>query len=193
VSRLSTKHVVLGLMVDRPSYGYSLQQQFSERLGFLGLVDSGVYKTLERLEEDGWVEEVGGVAAIAGGSGGRTRRILYRATDEGVDEFRTWMAEPCDRAMLRDELQAKLAVAAPSDLPQLIEMAEGQAHQCLVELAQLQRPTLAVASAPDVPWPAAARMMVDDFKARWLEALVDWLNAIAEVMEERVRSSPADV
>ena len=59
MGRLSTKHAVLGLMIDRPSYGYNLQQQIAERLGFLGLAESTVYKTLERLEQDGWVEEVG--------------------------------------------------------------------------------------------------------------------------------------
>ena len=193
MSRLSTKHVVLGLMIDRPSYGYLLQQQLAERLGFLGLADSAVYKTIERLEADGWVEEVGGVSAVGSvARGARSRRVLYRATAEGVDTFRTWMAEPCDRAVLRDELQAKLAVSTPDDLPRLMAMAESQAQACLVELAQIQRPRLTVAGTPDVPWPVAARMMADDFQARWLEGLVDWLNAICEVMEERLRRLPAN-
>jgi DNA-binding PadR family transcriptional regulator len=188
MSRLSTKHVVLGLMIDRPSYGYGLQQQIAERLGFLGLAESVVYKTIERLEVDGWVEETGEKQV------GRTRRgvprILYRATDEGVEQFRRWMAEPSDRTMLRDELQAKLALSDPADLPRLLETAEAQARECLAELALLGRPSLADAATPDVPWSSAARMMVDDFKARWLESLVDWLDAICEVMEERIEHSP---
>lgn len=187
MSRLSTKHVVLGLMIDRPSYGYGLQQQLSERLGFLNFAESAVYKTIERLEQDGWVEEVGEKRV------GRTRRgaprVLYRATPDGVEQFRRWMAEPSERAVLRDELQTKLALAEPSDLPQLLEMAEAQAQECLAELALLSRPSLASASTPDVSWNAAARMMVDDFKARWLEGLVDWLTAICEVMEERLERS----
>lgn len=193
MSRLSTKHVVLGLMIERPSYGYLLQQQLAERLGFLGLADSAVYKTIERLEADGWVEEVGGVSAVGlAERGARSRRVLYRATPEGVDTFKRWMAEPSDRAVLRDELQAKLVVSTPADLPRLIAMAERQAQACLSELAQIQRPRLTVAGTPDVPWSVAARMMADDFQARWLEGLVDWLNAICEVMEERLARSPAD-
>lgn len=188
MSRLSTKHVVLGLMIDRPSYGYGLQQQIAERLGFLELAESAVYKTIERLEQDGWVEEVGEKQV------GRTRRgaprVLYRATPKGVEQFRRWMAGPSDRAVLRDELQTKLALAEPTDLPQLLEMAEAQAQQCLAELAQLTRPSLASASIPDVPWSAAARMMVDDFKVRWLESLIDWLSAVCEVIEERIERSP---
>lgn len=187
MSRLSTKHVVLGLMIRRPSYGYGLQQQISERLGFLGLAESAVYKNLERLEQDGWVEEAGELRI------GRTRRgvprVLYRATPEGVEQFRQWMAQPVDRSVLRDELQAKLALSDPADLPQLLAMAEAQERECLAELASLSRPSLAAAATADVPWDAVARMMVDDFKARWLESLVDWLAAICEVMHERAEQS----
>jgi len=185
MSRLSTKHAVLGLMIDRPSYGYNLQQQIGERLGFLGLAESTVYKTLERLEFDGWVEEVGQKQA------GRTRRgaprVLYRATPEGVASFKSWMAEASDRAVLRDELQAKLALSDPEDLPRLLEMAEAQSRECLEELVTLARPALSELATTDVDWSLAARYMVDDFKARWLESLVDWLDGICEVMEERIK------
>lgn len=184
MARLSTKHAVLGLMIKRPSYGYRLQQEMGERLDFLGLAESVVYKTIERLEEDGWVEEVGTKST------GQTRRgaprILYQATAEGERQFRQWMATPSDRSVIRDELQVKLVLSNPTDLPELLKMAEDQERECLAELATLARPSLAVAATPDIPWGAAARMMVDDFKARWLESLVDWLAAICQVMEERM-------
>lgn len=187
MGRLSTKHAVLGLMIDRPSYGYNLQQQIAERLGFLGLAESAVYKTLERLEVDGWVEEVGEKQA------GRTRRgaprVLYRATPAGVDSFKRWMASTSDRALLRDELQTKLALSDPDDLPRLLEMAEAQSRECLEELVALTRAPLSELATSDVAWDVAARLMVDDFKARWLESLVDWLDGICEVMEERIRQA----
>ena len=184
MSRISTKHAVLGLMIDRPSYGYNLQQQIGERLGFLGLAESTVYKTIERLEVDGWVEEVGEKRT------GRTRRgaprVLYRATPAGVSSFKAWMAMASDRAVLRDELQTKLALSDPEDLPRLLQMAEAQSRECLEELVVLARPSLSELATADVEWGVAARFMVDDFKARWLESLVDWLDGICEVMEERI-------
>lgn len=187
MGRLSTKHAVLGLMIDRPSYGYNLQQQIGERLGFLGLAESTVYKTLERLELDGWVEEVGERRI------GQTRRgaprVLYRATPEGVARFKSWMGAASDRAVLRDELQAKLALSDPDDLPRLLEIAEEQSRKCLAELVALGRPSLSELATRDVEWELAARYMVDDFKARWLESLVDWLDGICEVMEERIKRS----
>lgn len=191
MGRLSTKHAVLGLMIDRASYGYNLQQQIAERLGFLGLAESTVYKTLERLEQDGWVEEVG--QKQVGGTRRGAPRILYRATPDGVASFKSWMADPSDRAVLRDELQTKLALSDPEDLPQLLAMAEEQSRDCLQELVALARPSLSELATADVEWELAARYMVDDFKARWLESLVDWLDGICEVMEERIKRTAGSV
>ena len=46
---------------------------------------------------------------------------------------------------------------------------------------------LAHAVEPDVPWHDAATMMVDDFRLRALQTLVEWLDAICELMQERIR------
>lgn len=185
MSGLSTKHVVLGLLIERPGYGYDLQQRLDSRLGFLALSESAIYKTLDRLEESRWIEVMGEKVV------GRTRRgaprVLYRATPLGREEFKLWIAQPSDRTVLRDELQAKLHVADPDDLPALLAVAEAQSRECLAELATLRRPVLARAAEPDVPWHHAALMMVDDFNLRFLQALVDWLEAISEVIEERMQ------
>lgn len=184
MGKLSTKHVVLGLVVERPGYGYGLQQRMSERLGFLDLAESAVYKTLMRLEEDGLVKEAsrGPVGPVRRGG----QRILYRATEQGVDEFRNWMASPSDRGVLRDELQTKLALSNPGDLPQLLKAAEDQSRACLADLEALRRESVGLAGTKRAPWPLAAQMMVDDFKARWLEAMVAWLDAVCEVIETRI-------
>jgi DNA-binding PadR family transcriptional regulator len=184
VSGLSTKHVVLGLLIERPGYGYDLGQRLDARLGFLGLSENAVYRILDRLEVDGWIEEIGERTF------GRTRRgaarVMYGATVTGVEQFKEWIGAPSDRAVLRDELQAKMAVADPSDLPELLAVAEAQARECLAELAAFERPVIARATEPDVPWSHAAVMLVDDFRSRWLQALVDWLDAVSVVLEERI-------
>lgn len=187
MGKLSTKHVVLGLMVERPGYGYGLQQQFAERLGFLHLADSSIYKTIERLQADGWVEE-----APTSRPGTRHRgaqRVLYRATPAGVAEFREWMAKPSDRAVVRDELHAKLALSDPDDLPDLLRAAEAQAEECLAELSAIGRRS--VPATADLPWGQVASALVTDFNARWLESLVDWLNQICSVIEERMARAGA--
>lgn len=188
MSGLSTKHVVLGLLIERPGYGYDLQQRLDTRLGFLGLSETIVYKTLDRLEQDGLIEEIPGRRRARTRRG--TERVIYRATPLGVQQFRSWIATPSERAVLRDELQAKLIVVQPDCLPALLDVAEAQERECLAELNALHRPSLARAASPEVPWCEAAGMMVEDVTIRWLQCLVEWLDAICEVMEERiVRSS----
>ena len=185
MSALSTRHVVLGLLVERAGYGYDLQQRIDARLGFLGLSESAVYKILERLEAEGWIEEAG--RRQSGATRRGAPRVMYRATPLGRERFKSWIAEPCGRPVLRDELQAKLNVAEPDDLPELLAGAEAQARECLAELAALTRPALTSAVEPHVPWRDAATMMVDDYRVRALQTLVDWLDAICELMEERIR------
>jgi DNA-binding PadR family transcriptional regulator len=187
VSRLSTKHVVLGLMIDRPNYGYRVQQQMADKLGFLGIADSAIYKIIERLENHGWVAETGRQAI--GGTRRGAPRILYKATPEGVEQFKSWIATPSKPAVVRDELQAKLAVSAPEDLPHILRMAEQQARECLTALGRLGRPAPLSTTTQNVPWDVAAKIMVDDFHARRLEGLLDWLNAICEVIEDRIQES----
>lgn len=189
MSGLSTKHMVLGLLIERPGYGYGLAQLIADRFGFLNLAQSAVYKTLQRLEEEGLVEPAGYKRVKP--SPRAAPRVLYRATPEGVAEFRRWMAAPVDRPILRDELQAKMALATPNDLPDLIRAAEGQLEACMADLEQLTRPSLTAAGDPAIPWPHVALMMADDFKARLLEATVDWLNATIAVMEKRLERGTA--
>ena len=103
------------------------------------------------------------------------------------------MASPSDRAVLRDELQTKLALSNPGDLPQLLKAAEDQSRLCLSDLESLRRTSIGLTGTTDMPWPAAAQMMVEDFKARWLEAMVAWLDAVCEVIEARIAQDAGGV
>lgn len=188
MSGLSTKHVVLGLLIEQPGYGYDLLKRARSRFGSLGLSENFVYKTLERLEQDGWIEEKGDKET------GNTRRgaprVIYRSTTLGRECFKEWLATPSERAVLRDELQAKLSLSEPDDLPELLAVAEVQHRECVAELAGMQRPVLVHVAEPEVPWHHAAVMMADDLSLRWLQALVDWLTAICELVEERIERTP---
>lgn len=189
MSSLSTKHVVLGLLADRTSYGYALQQQLATRFGFLGLAESAIYKTLERLEVDGCVEQADSK------SRGRSSRVLYRATPEGVEQFRRWMGEPVGQAPVREELHAKLVLAAPSDLPQLLRSVEAQTEACLAELAELADLGGAREHLPSHDtsrrWDSTARLLVEDFKARRLESLVAWLGEVADAIDTFLEAQDA--
>lgn len=188
--RVSTKHVVLGLMIERRGYGYDLQQRIEERLGFLGLSETSVYRLLDRLEADGFIIETARVAS--GGTRRGLPRVTYEATPAGVEEFHRWMRAPSPPAVVREELHAKLTLAGDGDLPALI--AETQEHEadCLARLRALARRTpLHELADGTLPWPQVAALLVDDALARRLQATVDWLQGVRVVMRRRLEAGAA--
>ena len=180
---LSTKHVVLGLVIDRGGYGYDLQQRLADRFDFLGLSDAVVYSVLDRLEEDGYVAQSGPKQT------GRTKRgsprVMYVATDAGVEEFRRWMARPCDVAVVREELHAKLVFARPEDCEQLIEQTRELERHCLGALQSLTRPPLHELVEGELPWSQVAAALVDDARATRLQGTIEWLQRVRAVLERR--------
>src|ERR1019366_1044930 len=112
---MSAKHAVLGLVIERPGYGYQLAQRLDERFGSSGFAPSGVYSALDQLARDDLIRSAG-----EKGPGPARRaapRTIYEATDEGVDHFEAWMLGFSPTPPLRDELHMKIAFCRPGNLP----------------------------------------------------------------------------
>lgn len=185
---LSTNHVVLGLVIDRPGYGYELQQRLDERLGFLGLSDTVVYRVLDRLEQDDQIVESGPKSFGATRRG--SPRVMYAATDHGRREFRRWMREPCERALVRDELHAKLVLVEPADIGHLTAQVIEQERMCVEELTSMTRAPLGDLVATDVAWSSIAAVLIDEARAIRLQGTIDWLQRVRAVLERRA-ATPA--
>lgn len=181
---LSTKHVVLGLVIDRAGYGYELQQRMNRRLGFLGLSENVIYGVLDRLERDGLIEERG--AKVAGQTRRGSPRVMYAATQAGQEAFRRWMATPSRPAVLREELQAKLAVSAPEHAEALIALTEHLEVEYLRELQQLAGTRRGNLDDVDLTWDALAEILIDEAQAVRLEGTIAWLQRTRSVLQRRL-------
>jgi DNA-binding PadR family transcriptional regulator len=181
---LSTKHVVLGLVIERAGYGYELQQRIDRRLGFLGLSATVIYGVLDRLEREGLIAERGAKES------GRTRRgsprLTYVATEAGLEEFQRWMAAPSKPALMREELHAKLAVSAPEHLQVLIGLTQDLERRYLDELQKLTGGRTSHLDDPDLAWAELAEMLVDDAHATRLEGTIGWLQRTRAVLQRRL-------
>ena len=71
-----------------PAHGYELKQALEQRFGaVLPPLNAGqIYTTLSRLERDGLVDD----DAVA--QNGRPNKRVYRLTDAGQAELRSWVA-----------------------------------------------------------------------------------------------------
>jgi DNA-binding PadR family transcriptional regulator len=80
---VSTQLVILGLLRERPLYGYELKHIIEERMGdWTSIAFGSIYYALDRLAGDDLIEEV-----ATEQEGGRPSRTIYRITEAGHEEF----------------------------------------------------------------------------------------------------------
>jgi DNA-binding PadR family transcriptional regulator len=183
---MSAKYAVLGLVIERPGYGYQLAQRLEERFGSSSFAPSGVYSALDQLSRDELVRAAG---ATATSSARRAApRMTYEATRAGVDHFDAWMLCSSPAPPLRDELHMKIALCRPRDVPRLIDMVYGQELACTSRLRELRELSRHEAGRPRQDWSMLMRNLSRDTEIAAWEARVDWLEnarALLERLQER--------
>jgi DNA-binding PadR family transcriptional regulator len=178
---MSAKHAVLGLVIERPGYGYQLAQRLDERFGASGFALSGVYSALDQLSRDELVRSAGEMGA--GPARRAAPRTIYEATEEGVDHFEAWMLDPSPAPPLRDELHMKIALCRPRNVPRLIEMVGSQEIVCLGRLQDLKQLT-EDASTSSRDWSGLMRMLAAEAEVAFWNARIEWLQNARELLEQ---------
>jgi DNA-binding PadR family transcriptional regulator len=191
------KYGVLGLLIERRGYGYELIQRLSARLGpAWDLSRSAVYAALDQLESDGHIRSVSRVAEEEPSSprvSRRSERVLYEPTDQGIAEFRRWVAEPVARAEpIRSELHLKLALAGIDQLPELLDavaheeqMTTRRHEECVAATTKL------VAAGPggaQISWAATGASLINAAAAERLQGELVWIRSVRELLERVNRS-----
>src|ERR1041385_2639586 len=100
---------LLGLVIERPSYGYELATRFERAYGEALRLSSVsyAYTALQAREQRGMIEEV------AHASSGRQPKPIYRATPAGVEAFQEQLVCEVSEERRRSRVSArKLAVFA---------------------------------------------------------------------------------
>src|SRR5579864_4716409 len=111
---MSARHAVLGLVIERPGYGYELAQRLEERCGSWSWNATGVYGALDQLERDQHVRPT--KERGSGASGRSAPRTIYESTPEGVDYFRDWILASSPSSPARQELDLKILLSGPEFL-----------------------------------------------------------------------------
>ena len=178
---MSAKHAVLGLVIERPGYGYDLARRLQERFGSSGFAPTGVYSALDQLSADELVRNAG---SRADGSNERAApRTIYEATSKGMDHFEEWMLGGSSLAPVRDELYMKIALSRPHNLSRLIDLARAQEEECLTRLECLKPQTDGSRGTPRA-WSDVAVLLVRDAEIKQLQARIEWLQRARMVMDK---------
>jgi DNA-binding PadR family transcriptional regulator len=178
---VSAKYAILGLVIERPGYGYQLAQRLEERFGASAFAPSGVYSALDQLSRDEFVRAAGEMGA------GRARRAaprtIYEATEEGVEHFETWMLGSSPTPPLRDELHMKIALCRPRNLPRLIDLVYGQELACMSRLRDLKQRSEVEAGGDSQEWSRLMRLLSRDAEVAMWKARIEWLQSAREMLE----------
>lgn len=122
---------MLGLVIERPDHGFSLERRLEERFSAARFAYSTAYSALRRLQKDGLVR-----VAQADHTAGE--EVIYEATQKGVEHFRNWVRAPTSAPVSREELHAKIALCEPRDLPRLIDAVHTEELACIAELDRIR-------------------------------------------------------
>ena len=137
---MALRHVILGLLADRPDHGYALKRRLSPGLPPEALVNDGVlYPLLAKLEDEGLVAH-----REEPGRAGRPRRV-FRATAKGRRAFAAWLRSDEDEGrppgydLYAAHPLVKLLFAAHLSEDELRAKLTAHAEQARERLAVLER------------------------------------------------------
>lgn len=174
--KTSAKYAVLGLLLERPSYGYELVLRFRHAFAgaHWGLSAQALYAALDRLERGGLIEPLDG----DGHSGSRRQpKRPYRVTAAGARELERFLDEPMGPDATRAELLVRLRCAAALDAGALTRMLDAHEQACREELARID----ADAGAAD----ALADRLAREQQRLGVTARLAWVDYARRELRER--------
>lgn len=164
---LTTEHILLGYLAERPMHGYELHQRLEDpaTLGTVWRVKQAqLYSILTKLEGDGLVE------STLEPQDPKPPRKIFNLTEAGQATLNHWLRVPVPHGReLRIEFLAKLYFArqlSPTTALSLITAQRELLHQWFVH-------------NPPPPKSETYRHLVHAFRAGQIQAMVEWLDVCA--------------
>ena len=161
---------LLGLVIERPSYGYELAHRFETAYaGMLHLSGiSYVYTALDTLQRRHMIEEIPGTRA------GRQPKPRYRATAEGVRSYQHRLTEQIQDDLRRSRLFARQLAVFAQEPEMALEIIERYGQTCLEEAGG----TSVLAPTPEAEGDAGAGLasrLVSEESRLSMEGKLPWV------------------
>jgi DNA-binding PadR family transcriptional regulator len=184
---------VLGLVIERPSYGYELFQRLERRYG--GVLEppiSQIYAALDALERATLIEALPAERAQElelDDPPRRARRqpkVHYRATAAGARAFRVWVAEQLRDDPQHVELLRRIAAAAGASSDRVGVMRELVDHYeqaCVAEANRMPLPQPRGAATPATAAGELVERLVLAARRGLLDAQFAWIDYARKEIE----------
>jgi DNA-binding PadR family transcriptional regulator len=202
--RSAVNWAVLGLVIERPSYGYELFQRLGRR--YSGVLDppiSQIYAALNALERAALIEPLPASRATAAPSDGarplakRQPKVHYRATASGARAFRSWVAGQMRDDPHHVELLRRIAGAAAAGYDRVTamrELVDAYEHACVEEASRLPLPPARDGATPAAAGGELVERLVLAARRGLLDAHFAWIEHARKEIEayERTRAGHGD-
>lgn len=180
--RSSIAWALLGLVIERPSYGYELVQRFRRTYGETVPLSSPkkIYTALDTLLVHALIEEM----RSAEGEGAQSRRPKphYRATDKGVHAYEEWLLIELEEERQRQRLFVRqLALLEPAVALEVIDRYE---EECLSEADE--------SSAAETEREGVAHRLAEQDEELALEARLSWIRYAREELADLLKEQPEE-
>jgi DNA-binding PadR family transcriptional regulator len=159
---------LLALLANGPAHGYELKQALEQRFGgVLPPLNAGqIYTTLSRLERDGLVDD----DPVT--QNGRPNKRVYRLTEKGQVELKSWVADSTPATRLKDDFFIKLVLARAAGIADPVELIDRQRGAYLQALRDLD----------DIAATDETAALLVEGAALHLEADLKWLDLCEQRM-----------
>lgn len=179
---------VLGLVIERPSYGWELWKRFERLYGDVLAVgsESNIYAALNKLRENGFIEEVDGSRNWMPDAT-RQPKPHYRATAEGLEAYEGWLIAQ-EREHSRRLLQFARQLGAFARQPQTALAILGRYEQACLDDKQARIPTTSEFPAHVVP--GLADRLASSYGRSIKTATLGWIAYARQEFEALVKAPP---
>jgi len=202
--RSAVNWAVLGLVIERPSYGYELFQRLERRYG--GVLDppiSQIYAALNALERAALIEPLPEEDRMAlpddalRPAAKRQPKVHYRATASGARAFREWVGEQMREDPRHVELLRRIAGTAAAGVDRaatMRELVDAYERACLEEASMLPLPPAREATTPAAAAGELVERLVLAARRGSLDAHFAWIAYARKEIDafERTRAGTAD-
>lgn len=202
--RSAVNWAVLGLVIERPSYGYELFQRLERRYG--GVLDppiSQIYAALNALERAELIEPLPEAQRTAEReptarpTAKRQPKVHYRATAGGARAFREWIAEGMRDDPQHAELLRRIAGTAATGFDRagtMRELVDAYERACVEEASRMPLPPARSATTPAVAAGELVERLVLAARRGLLDAHFSWIDYARKEIDafERTREERGD-
>jgi DNA-binding PadR family transcriptional regulator len=183
--------LILGLVIDEPSYGYEISSRYKSRFSDLvPLTVPRVYAALDRLRDDGLIEPLA-LEDTPEVPKQHLMRRSYRASAQGAAAYRDWLVEQFREDPMRAQLLTRITSVLEMGVDAMLKVVDRYAQVCLEELRALPGPTDgAVRESGGLE--QLASTLLDDQQRRELRARYDWAVHARQMLEAYSEESSAE-